>query len=554
MTTATKSKTTKPNGTASKTKPRATPPRKPKPKEKTTKPGSAKSTPRAKPAAVDSGGGTVQLEIRKIEPSPTNPRQDFDPKALEQLAASVKNLGVLQNLTVRPLAATVGGRPVERYEIICGERRWRAAKLAGLQTVPAVIADVTDEEAIEMQALENLDREDLNPIETARAYNQLLGTGYTQRALAQRLKVSQGHIGNTVRLLELPVDWQKQVISGGITATMARAVARWAKYPAVLDRLDHDLGVLEGDVDGWSQNEWEDEVSGAVFFTGCRLSGAKFTITDELREQLQIEKLTPRYGGGEVELVMNTELFDRLQAEAEPAKRNGKPEGATATATSSTPAESLADQRRKEREAAAKFNKRLWLWKMAWLQSLVAECVPAADNALLLKLLVHFAMMQPGGTFFDQRCKELRDAIVEAGGKPGKSSRNNTDWWTWIGEFETASVATIVKSAVSRWVTHDVEHWGSDMRADVVLLLVDALEIDVAASWVLTREFLELHNKSQLQELVEEWRILGKVREAHSASYPALQSSPSTRDDWIGAILTAAPEKIPQSVLEVNAP
>ena len=151
-------------------------------------------------AARDVGGPVSTLPLRDIEPDKDQPRKDFDEQALSELADSIARHGLLQPIAVR---AAAGGA----YKIIAGERRWRAARLAGLSEVPVVIKDVTDAEAMELALIENLQREDLDPVEEAMGYRQLMDRcELTQEQTAQKIGKSRSAIANSLRLLNLPDD------------------------------------------------------------------------------------------------------------------------------------------------------------------------------------------------------------------------------------------------------------------------------------------------------------------------------------------------------------
>lgn len=139
----------------------------------------------------------VSLKISEIEPNRAQPRKDFNEEALAELADSISQHGVLQPLLVRPI---VGGG----YQIVAGERRWRAARMAGISEVPAVIREMTDSEVMQLALIENLQREDLNPIEEAEGYKRLIETfGQTQQEVAKQVGKSRSAVANTLRLLEL---------------------------------------------------------------------------------------------------------------------------------------------------------------------------------------------------------------------------------------------------------------------------------------------------------------------------------------------------------------
>ena len=170
------------------------------------------------PEIQPSGEGSVSLPISQVEPGLNQPRKRFDPEALEELRQSIETHGVIQPLTVRRLSTGY-------YQIIAGERRWRAAKAAGLTDIPAVIIEADDRKVMEIGLIENLQREDLNPAEEARGFKVLLEEyGLTQEQLAQRMGKSRPAVANTLRLLALPDEIMAMLEEGTISAGHARAI------------------------------------------------------------------------------------------------------------------------------------------------------------------------------------------------------------------------------------------------------------------------------------------------------------------------------------------
>ena len=163
------------------------------------------------------GAAAVELPIDSITPNPHQPRKDFDDKALQDLSASLRQSGVLQPVVVRRLG--------DGYQLVVGERRWRAAKLAGITRIPAVIREASDAESLELALVENLLREDLNPMEEAEAYQRLLAEfGWTQEELAQRVARDRSSVANCLRLLKLPELIQADLRTGRLTMGHARAL------------------------------------------------------------------------------------------------------------------------------------------------------------------------------------------------------------------------------------------------------------------------------------------------------------------------------------------
>ena len=162
--------------------------------------------------------GLKKLPLHKIEPNPDQPRRDFDPEELEELAESIRTHGVIQPLTVREMSNGY-------YQIIAGERRWRASRLAGLEEIPAVIIEADDKKAMELALIENLQRSDLNPVEEANGYDSLIREyGLTQEETAARVGKSRPAVANALRLLSLCEGVLDKVRSGELTAGHARAI------------------------------------------------------------------------------------------------------------------------------------------------------------------------------------------------------------------------------------------------------------------------------------------------------------------------------------------
>lgn len=176
--------------------------------------------PNAEVEVSASQRGARTLPVEQLFPNPDQPRRQFDAEALDELKLSIRSKGVIQPLIVRPR-----GSAENQYEIVAGERRWRAAQAAGVHEVPVVIREFSDEDVLEIAIIENIQRADLNPIEEAAGYEQLMSRfGHTQEKLAQALGKSRSHIANLLRLLNLPDVVKQAVVDGKLTAGHARAL------------------------------------------------------------------------------------------------------------------------------------------------------------------------------------------------------------------------------------------------------------------------------------------------------------------------------------------
>ncbi|GGA57019.1 chromosome partitioning protein ParB [Nitratireductor aestuarii] len=190
-----------------------------------------------RPSSAAPGSEQVVREDRRvpiefISPNPRNPRRNFAEEDLADLSNSIREHGIVQPVVVRPAAAD------GRYEIIAGERRWRAAQRAGLTEVPVIVRDVDDRVALELAIIENVQRSDLNPVEEAAGYQQLMEEhNYTQADLGQVIGKSRSHVANTLRLLKLPQSVRDMIIDGSLTAGHARTLVNAADPEKLARRI-----------------------------------------------------------------------------------------------------------------------------------------------------------------------------------------------------------------------------------------------------------------------------------------------------------------------------
>jgi ParB family chromosome partitioning protein len=185
------------------------------------------------------GARLANLDPHDIAPNPQQPRHEFDPDELQELVVSIREYGVLQPIVVRPRSGAGAGEP--QYELIMGERRLRATKLAGVATIPAVVKSTADEAMLRDALLENIHRAQLNPLEEASAYQQLLSDfGITQEQLAEKIGRSRPQITNTIRLLRLPEPIQRKVAAGVLTAGHGRAILT-LDTPEAMERLANKI-------------------------------------------------------------------------------------------------------------------------------------------------------------------------------------------------------------------------------------------------------------------------------------------------------------------------
>lgn len=189
-----------------------------------------------KPAVTEAATNISRLPISEIEINPKQPRRDFDEQSLKELADSIKMHDIIQPVTVSRISA-------HKYRLIAGERRWRASKLAGIETIPAYVRQVNDSELLELALLENLQRENLNPMEISLSYKRLMDElNYTQEQVAERMGKDRTTVTNYIRLLKLPPDIQLAVRSGELSMGHARALVN-------VDTVDKQLFVYHQIVD-----------------------------------------------------------------------------------------------------------------------------------------------------------------------------------------------------------------------------------------------------------------------------------------------------------------
>lgn len=176
---------------------------------------------------IQQGNAAREISVERITPSPFQPRRTFDEAKIDELAASIRNQGIIQPLVVRPRG--------DGFELIAGERRWRAALKAGLLRVPVVVRDASDHEALQLALVENLQREDLNPIEEASGYRRLQEEfHWSQEEMAEKVGKSRPAIANSLRLLTLPGEVQQEVAAGKLPAGQARALLGLHTEPLIL--------------------------------------------------------------------------------------------------------------------------------------------------------------------------------------------------------------------------------------------------------------------------------------------------------------------------------
>jgi ParB family chromosome partitioning protein len=267
-----------------------------------------------KPAEAQSRGvsadGRVPIEF--LSPNPRNPRRRFPEEELHDLAQSIREHGLVQPVVVRPTTAP------ERYEIVAGERRWRAAQIAGLAEIPVIIRDVDDRVALEIAIVENVQRSDLNPIEEAEGYDRLMRDhNYTQAELGQVIGKSRSHVANTLRLLKLPPAIRDMIQEGALSAGHARALVT-VENPVTLAKRIIDEGLSVRQTEALAQKHEESAAVASGKNSGGSARRHKDADTEALERLLTDVtglkvSISHRDPGGEIRIAYrNLEQLDEL--------------------------------------------------------------------------------------------------------------------------------------------------------------------------------------------------------------------------------------------------
>ena len=257
------------------------------------------------------GGAAAEIAISQIAPNPYQPRVYFDPEKMAELVSSVREHGVLQPILVRPLGQ-------DRYELIAGERRFRAAQTVGLLTIPALAREMSSKEQLEVAVVENLQREDIGPIEAARAYRRLMDEFVmTQETVSARVGKSRSSIANTLRLLSLPEEAQDSVERGEISEGHARALLAAESDEAILHGLkivikkrlsvrdaEKLAKALRAKANGNSSSGPKTAANSADFERRAPIDPNETDVADRLRQALGTKVSLRRYpgGGGKIEI------------------------------------------------------------------------------------------------------------------------------------------------------------------------------------------------------------------------------------------------------------
>jgi ParB family chromosome partitioning protein len=256
---------------------------------------------------VAAGEGAREIPIELVHRNPDQPRRHFAEAEIAELEASIRDKGVLQPILVRPSPKTSG-----EFEIVAGERRWRAAQQAGLKAIPALVRVLDDDKAFEIAIVENVQREDLNAMEEAQAYQTLMRRmAYTQDKAASAVGKSRSHVANTLRLLQLPESVQDHVLFGRLTAGHARAILASA-YPEVLAQtiVEKGLSVRDAEALAKAKDGGAKKASGPRRSKDTDTAALEVDLEDALGMSVDI---VDRDGAGEIRIKYATlEQLDEL--------------------------------------------------------------------------------------------------------------------------------------------------------------------------------------------------------------------------------------------------
>lgn len=474
-----------------------------------TKPAEAPQTKRAKretiPAIPETPAAGDEVAIDRIIPT-NNPRKQFDPEALQQLAKSIATHGVLQALLVRPAG------PDGRHELIAGERRLRASKLAGRKTVPVRIVDKTDLASAAARLEENLTREDLNAIEEALGYQDMLDRfsdqGVTQKSLGEQIGRSQAHISNRLRLLKAPKQWQERLIAGEVTDHHLWELIPFAEKPAVLEFLDNRLKrEYAGKVPdpkrfrSLLQTAVRDASRPLKSYWYTSPEGKNWGDIDLKPTPAQVDELDVfevKFDHGYKERhCWNIACWEKLVTAQQQRKRE-REAAAAEKAEKKGGKVSAAEQRKKDEKAQAVYAKKLFRYKVAWLQRSLVDRLSDSERQPSFNTLVGwvtFFAATPEGVHSRNMVFEEKLSTVD----------DLTDTTQVMRSIAKRDLQALLIDLLRQWVSLGFDGNCPDIHPETILALADQAGIDIKKEWQLDREFLEIHTRAQLDEIAAEW-------------------------------------------------
>jgi ParB family chromosome partitioning protein len=467
------------------------------------------------------------IAVESIGPNPWQPRRDFDEAILDSLGDSLVAQGQLQPVIVRPAPKACELHGVH-YQLVDGERRLRAARLKKLEYLTAVVREVSDAEMAEMAIVANDQREDLNPIERATAYARVLQeTGVTQEALGKKLGRSQAYVANAVRLLELPEEWRRKVISREMSSSHAKEFLRVAKYPKIVKELAE--WVKREDYDGKERGklgalvEFREAIAGVVRLHCRRLGGdvydrgrrvPVFTPTPEQAAKLDLIEIED-WDDSKATFAYNTKLFDSLQAQFVKTLPEPKAPKASQHDVCAGGAKQLT---------ADGLEWRVRGWRVNWWRTLLVERLKTArGDDLTLRLLLFMAVESP-----------LVERVLFAKAVGCKKPTNAS---AWVAEAILAAKKPVALAKDAMLRSLDPAQRGRlyiDDEDEIAAALLLA-GVDPAAEWKrrlagkMTRGYFALRTKEQLLELAGELNVFVDGAKSKETIITQLVAAPETK-------------------------
>tara|TARA_R110002072_G_scaffold238769_2_gene396369 strand:+ start:290717 stop:292291 length:1575 start_codon:yes stop_codon:yes gene_type:complete len=508
------------------------------------------------------------IGLERIKPSPYQPRTYFDADKLAELAASMKSSTQLTDCLVRVSPGYRGAGTPESFELIGGERRWRAAKTAGIRGVWCRVIEADNQLAQRLATFDNLDRENLTEVEKLWAFRKLIDRGAcTQKELAAELKLTPAALSNRLRILTVPAEWLDRISQEtyGLSTTHLRSLVPWIKRENVLAMVWADLQA-EASKHG---SDWKctvAEFAGIVLYAVKKLSrplkdgehivrlpGVKVhgdvdvALTPAQRCDNELDcvsvKLDP--DGGKEKRAFNVELWETFQLESEQAQRaESKPSPAKKS--------EVAEERRDE------FQRKLYRWKLTQLQRMIVERFESVSGPIdqqnvpfpeIVQLHLLWFACHGDSRQTNARSEDLADPVSEAG---GRAIRHGGQIFNPVSVFETLDtiaagrehrnkVFRAVGLCLANWWSADFEGPRRGVTPAAIEWAAGQFGFDVCSPWRLTRDFLSLYSVAGLKTLADEW--------AH-----AFDAKTAGKESMINELLDWCDEKpAPQSLAKLKA-
>lgn len=480
------------------------------------------------PPPVDSGASKpvfTFIETDQIESAPDNPRKHFDQEKLAELAATIREHGILEPLLVRHID------PARRV-LAGGERRLRAAKLAGLKIVPCLVRKMTDAQFAEIQLIENLQREDLNPIEEAEAYARITRAGMSQKDLAAKLGIDPSQVSNRIRLLQAPPTAREAVAAGTMGTKQAELLIPWADLKGTGEKLAKRCVKERLTLEEFERALRDELENASRSLKPGAWGGPKFEITEALRAQLDVRK-TPRRFGGDEPRAFNVRLWEKLQKAANAAvEARIDPRGEAREAKRSGAAKPAAPKEDPPRE----FGQKLYEWRC---DQLVLRITAALEKASSDRLI--FATLL---AISDDEMTEARETLCRAFdlGPPFHRVTPTEFARSFVQCKSGAAVDLLRRVLLAEFVGSDgtlLSRWGMMPLIDGLAGLLGVDPIPPARS--LDAGFLALWSDRRLEELAAR-PVFGRIEKGLS------------RPSLIAALLAHWPDDyVPPELVTVDA-